>query len=56
MCATCGCMQPENKHGDARNITVSEFKASAFATKVAPKSYSKALTNTKRTVKARRRK
>jgi hypothetical protein len=50
-------MQPENKHGDARNITVSEFRDAALVTRVAPKSHSKALSNTRRTLKvARKRK
>jgi hypothetical protein len=55
MCATCGCGQPENKHGDSRNITVSEFRASSTATKVAPGSHGKALRNTKKTLKMRRK-
>jgi len=47
-------MQPENKHGDSRNITVSEFHASAMATKVAPRSIAKALKNTRRTMRKRK--
>lgn len=47
-------MEAENKHGDARNITVSEFKAAAMATKVAPRSTAKALNNTRRTLRKRK--
>ena len=57
MCATCGCLQPENKHGDSRNITVSELKTSAHNTAVAPKHTATAMRNVRRTLRvARRRK
>lgn len=56
MCATCGCLQPENQHGDKRNITVSELKDSALKTRVSPKSMSVALRNVRRTLKVARRK
>jgi hypothetical protein len=26
MCINCGCDQPENRHGDQRNITVSDAR------------------------------
>lgn len=56
-CATCGCLQPENRHGDDRNITVSELKTSAHDTAVAPKHTATAMRNVKRTLRvARRRK
>jgi hypothetical protein len=56
MCATCGCLQPENKHGDERNITVSELKASAHDTRVSPKHTATAMRNVKRTLRVARRK
>jgi hypothetical protein len=31
MCVTCGCGTPEDKHGDDRNITLSELQAAADA-------------------------
>ena len=31
MCVTCGCGIPEDKHGDDRNITLSELQAAADA-------------------------
>ena len=55
-CATCGCLEPANKHGDRRNITVSELKDSALKTRVSPKSMSTALRNVRRTLKVARRK
>ncbi len=54
MCLTCGCLEPENKHGDSRNILVSDLKASATKTKVAPGSVKKAMRNAKRTLKVRK--
>jgi hypothetical protein len=54
ICATCGCGEAENKHGDKSNITVAEFKASAMSTKVAPGSIAKALSNTRRTIRKRK--
>jgi hypothetical protein len=56
MCATCGCLEPENKHGDERNITVSELKTSATKTKAAPKSMPAAMRNIRRTLKVAKRK
>ena len=56
MCATCGCLEPENKHGDNRNITVSELKTSALKTRVAPKHMPTAIRNVKRTLRVARRK
>ena len=56
MCATCGCLQPENQHGDSRNITVSQLKASAHHTRVSPKSMPTAMRNVRRTLKVARRK
>lgn len=29
MCITCGCDQPEENHGDPRNITLSQFRQAA---------------------------
>ena len=51
MCCTCGCMQPENKHGDDRNILCSEFIAAATQTPQAPGSTKQALKNVKKTLK-----
>ena len=31
MCVSCGCGAPEDKHGDDRNITLSELQAAAEA-------------------------
>lgn len=56
MCATCGCLQPENQHGDRRNITVSEVRTSAERTRVAPGNVSVALRNVRRTLRVARRK
>jgi hypothetical protein len=55
MCATCGCMQPENAHGDKRNILVSDFRASALKTRVAPGSEGAALRNTRKTLAVARK-
>jgi hypothetical protein len=50
-------MQPENAHGDKRNILVSDFRASALKTRVAPGSEGAALRNTRKTLAvARKRK
>lgn len=53
MCATCGCLQPENKHGQDENITISELKSSAFDTRVSPKSMPTAMRNIRRTLKVK---
>lgn len=55
MCATCGCLQPENPHGDSRNILVSQLKTSATKTDVAPGSVATAMRNVRRTLKVARR-
>ena len=31
MCVSCGCGAPEDKHGDQRNITLSELRSAAEA-------------------------
>jgi hypothetical protein len=31
MCVSCGCGTPEDKHGDDRNITLSQLNAAAEA-------------------------
>ena len=51
-------MEPQNKHGDRRNISVSDFKDSSTKTAVAPGSVSAAMRNARQTLKvaARRRK
>lgn len=56
MCATCGCLIPEAKHGDDRNITVSELRTSATKTRVSPKSMPVAMRNIRRTLKVAKRK
>src|SRR5258707_90472 len=50
-CATCGCLQPENAHGDKNNILVSQLKTSATKTRVAPGNMATALRNVRRTLK-----
>jgi hypothetical protein len=34
MCVSCGCGVPEDKHGDDRNITLSEIRAAAEAANI----------------------
>ena len=34
MCVSCGCNQPEEKHGDDRNITLSDLHAAAQAANI----------------------
>jgi hypothetical protein len=36
MCASCGCGEPENKHGDDRNINWSEIEKAARANDISP--------------------
>ena len=36
MCVSCGCGTPEDKHGDERNITLSEVQAAAEAAGIPP--------------------
>lgn len=36
MCISCGCGEPEDKHGDDRNITLSEIQAAAKAAEIKP--------------------
>lgn len=36
MCANCGCKQPEDKHGDERNILWSQIEAAAKAADQSP--------------------
>lgn len=31
MCLDCGCMQPDNDHGDARHITAERFQQAVQA-------------------------
>jgi len=38
MCLSCGCKQPNEKHGDDRNITLSDIQAAAQAAETEPKS------------------
>jgi hypothetical protein len=49
-------MRPEDKHGDDRNITVSELRAASTKTRVAPGSTSAAMRNVRKTLKVARRK
>lgn len=37
MCASCGCGEPSNDHGDARNITMTELNSAAQAAGVSTK-------------------
>ena len=48
MCLTCGCGQPENRHGRAEHITYSDLTAAASAAGIEPKA---ALKNAKKTFK-----
>ncbi len=34
MCISCGCGVPDEKHGDDRNITLSELKEAAAAARI----------------------
>ena len=34
MCLSCGCNEPDNDHGDKRNITMSSLEAAAKAGEV----------------------
>jgi hypothetical protein len=36
MCLSCGCGEPNEKHGDDRNITLDEVVAAAQAANVTP--------------------
>lgn len=36
MCMSCGCMQPNNDHGDQRNITMNDLEQSAQAANITP--------------------
>ena len=36
MCMTCGCMEPNDDHGDARNITKADLDRAAQAANVDP--------------------
>jgi hypothetical protein len=48
-------MQPENAHGDSRNIRVSDLKVASTKTDVAPGSVATAMRNVRRTLKVARR-
>jgi hypothetical protein len=37
MCASCGCGEPNDKHGNAANITLDEVQQAAQAAGVSPK-------------------
>ena len=43
MCASCGCGEPNDTHGDARHITVEQVKAAAEAAKITPQEAAKNL-------------
>ena len=36
MCMSCGCMQPDNDHGDKRNITRDQLNQAAQAANITP--------------------
>ena len=36
MCMSCGCMQPNNDHGDQRNITQRDLDQAAQAANISP--------------------
>jgi hypothetical protein len=36
MCLSCGCYQPDNDHGDNRNITMADLNAAAEAVSIPP--------------------
>jgi hypothetical protein len=48
MCLTCGCGEPNDDHGDSRNITYDDLKAAADAGSV---SVDEAVKNFDQTVK-----
>jgi hypothetical protein len=41
MCASCGCGETENKHGDDRNINWSEIEKAAKASDISPRQVAK---------------
>jgi hypothetical protein len=36
MCLSCGCAEPNNDHGDPRNITQQDLSAAAEAAGISP--------------------
>jgi hypothetical protein len=36
MCLSCGCGEPNEKHGDDRNITMNDVKQAAQASNITP--------------------
>lgn len=48
---TCGCMKVNERHGDARMITLSDVQQAAAASNIAPR---EALKNMRKTIKALR--
>ncbi len=48
MCLTCGCNQPNERHGDARNITLGDLAQAATAAGV---NHGKAAKNLRKTYK-----
>jgi hypothetical protein len=53
MCMSCGCGEPHEDHGDARNITYSDLKKAADASKIPVKKAVKNIEATLRTKKPR---
>jgi hypothetical protein len=53
VCMSCGCGEPHEDHGDARNITYSDLKKAADASKIAVKKTVKNIESTLRTKKPR---
>lgn len=37
MCLSCGCKQPDERHGDDRNIVMDDLKQAAEAAGMSPK-------------------
>jgi hypothetical protein len=53
MCMSCGCAEPHEDHGDARNITYADLKKAADASKIPVKKAVKNIEATLRTKKPR---
>lgn len=37
MCLSCGCKQPNEKHGNDANITLADIEAAAEASEISPR-------------------
>jgi hypothetical protein len=55
MCMTCGCGEPHERHGSARNITYEDLKKAADASKIPVKEAIQNISTTYRTKRPRSR-